>query len=107
MDAKYWINKAERVRDDDAYTYTSLARDMVTQLGWTKAVDLACALRGHVYGTPGSSDLHADARPIYDRLGWEQSALVAAWFRDARNRPGMPKRRQPGWPSRTSKEIPS
>ncbi|MCX4858948.1 hypothetical protein [Streptomyces canus] len=86
-DLKPWIGRAERIRDGDGYTYESLARDMAAGLGWTAAVDLAAALRGHVYGSPGGHPLHQDVRPLYDRLGWEQAALLAAWFRDVSNRP--------------------
>jgi hypothetical protein len=100
IDVKPWLARADRVRKGDGYTYASLARDLVDGLGWTAAVDLATALRGHVYGWPGSSDLHKDVKPLYDRLGWEQSALIACWFRDARNRPGnQPKKRPGGWPT--------
>lgn len=99
-----WTSRAERIRDGDGYTYADLAHDMVNALGWTAAVDLATALRGHVYGWPGEHSLHQEVKPLYDRLGWQQSALVACWFRDARNRPGArpkerPSGRQPGgWP---------
>lgn len=91
-----WVSRAERIRDGDGYTYANLARDLVDGLGWTAALDVATALRGHVYGWPGEHSLHQDVRPLYDRLGWQQSALVACWFRDARNRPG---RRPGGWPA--------
>lgn len=94
VDVKHWLRQAERIREHDAYTYESLARDMVSRLGWTAGVDLAAALRGHVYGWPGGHPLHATVKPLYDRLGWQQSALVACWFRDARNRP-TDRRRTP------------
>ncbi|QFZ74007.1 hypothetical protein GFH48_12795 [Streptomyces fagopyri] len=82
-----WTSRADRIRDGGGYTYASLARDLVDGLGWTAAVDLAAALRHHVYGQPGSHPLHVSVKPLYDRLGWEQAALLTSWFRNARNRP--------------------
>lgn len=87
MDVTPWLALANRVRDGDGYTYESLARDMAGQLGWTAAVDVAAALRAHVYGWPGGHPLYQDVKTLYDRLGWEQAALVAAWFRNIDNRP--------------------
>lgn len=101
---KGWVLQAERIHEDDEYTYADLALDLVDQLGWTGALDVATALRSYVYGQPGSSDLHKAVEPLYARLGWQQAALVACWFRDARNRPGArpqerPSGRRPGgWP---------
>ncbi|KUL26610.1 hypothetical protein ADL12_32140 [Streptomyces regalis] len=95
MDIKPWLERADRVRTAGAYGYADFARDLVRQLTWHGALDVATALRSYVYGQPGSSDLHKAVEPLYRRLGWEQSALVACWFRDARNRPG---RRPGGWP---------
>ncbi|USQ86975.1 hypothetical protein NFX46_26630 [Streptomyces phaeoluteigriseus] len=94
IDVKRWTSRADRIREDDGYTYESLARDLAGQLGWTTAVDLATALRGHVYGWSGGHPLHQDVKPLYDRLGWEQAALVAAWFRNANNQP-TDRRRTP------------
>lgn len=108
IDLKPWVSRAERIRDG-GYTYADLARDMVSRLGWTAAVDVACALRGHVYGCPGRSDLHIAVKPLYDRLGWEQAALIACWFRDARNWPSASKpslRRSGGWPTATAVASP-
>lgn len=82
-----WVNRADRIRDGDGYTYEDLARDMVDALGWTAAVDVAAAVRGHVYGWSGGHPLHASVKPLYNRLGWVQAALFASWFRDARNFP--------------------
>lgn len=99
---KSWVLQAERVQEDDGYTYADLARDMVQQLGWTGALDVATGLRSYVYGQPGGSDLHKTVEPLYRCLGWQQSALVACWFRDFRNRPGAkqpPKGRPRGWPT--------
>lgn len=87
MDIKPWLALADRVREGDGYTYANLAQDLVRQLTWHGAVDVATALRGHVYGQPGRSELHEAVKPLYARLGWEQSALVAAWFRNLGNRP--------------------
>jgi hypothetical protein len=94
IDVKSWALQAERIQEDDGYTYADLARDLVDGLGWTAAVDVAAALRGHVYGWPGDHALHNEVRPLYDRLGWEQAALLTAWFRDSRNRP-TDRRRTP------------
>ncbi|MET7651556.1 hypothetical protein [Streptomyces sp. NPDC005486] len=95
MDVKHWIKQAARVRQGDGYTYSDLARDLVDALGWTAAVHAAAALRGHVYGWPAEHPLHATVQPIYDRLGWEQAALLTAWFRDSRNFPQPTHRRNP------------
>lgn len=95
FDVGNWAARAASVREGDGQTYESLARDLVARLGWTAALDVATALRSYVYSQPGSSDLHKAVEPLYRRLGWEQAALVACWFRDARNRPG---RRPGGWP---------
>ncbi len=95
MDMKPWLTLADRVRAEGAYGYADFARDLVRQLTWRGALDVATALRSYVYGQPGGSELHKAVEPLYRRLGWEQAALVACWFRDARNRPG---RRPGGWP---------
>lgn len=99
MDIKPWLTLADRVRGTDAYTHADFARDLAQQLTWPGALDVATALRSHVYGQPGGSELHKDVEPLYRRLGWEQAALIACWFRDAHNRPGtQPKKRPGGWP---------
>lgn len=98
MNMQPLIQLAERVRDDGSYTYEHFARDLVQRLSWTGAVDVATALRSHVYGSPGRSELQTDVRPIYDRLGWDQAALLASWFRDSRN---WPQKRSRGWPIAT------
>lgn len=94
IDVKGWVLQAERIHEDDEYGYADFALDLVDQLGWTRALDVATALRSYVYGQPGSSDLHKDVEPLYRRLGWQQSALVACWFRDANNHP-TDRRRTP------------
>lgn len=91
MDIKHWLTLADRVRAEGAYSYADFARELAQQLTWHGALDVACALRSYVYGQPGSSDLHKDVEPLYRRLGWQQAALVACWFRDARNRPQATK----------------
>lgn len=92
FDVGHWAAQAASVREGDGQTYESLARDLVARLGWTAALDVATALRGYVYGQAGRSELHAAVRPIYEALGWEQAALLAAWFRDANNRPTAGRR---------------
>lgn len=87
MDMKPWLERADRVGAEDAYGYADLARDLAQQLTWRGALDVATALRSYVYGQPGSSELHKAVEPLYRRLGWQQSALIACWFRDANNRP--------------------
>lgn len=101
MDIKHWLTLADRVRaDSDDYSHANLAQDLARQLTWHGAVDVATALRSFVYGQPGGSDLHKDVEPFYRRLGWEQSALVVCWFRDARNHPSnRPPKRSGGWPT--------
>lgn len=94
IDVKHWLRQAQRIDADDEYTYVDFARDLVDCLGWTTALNVATALRGYVYGWSGGSELHTAVRPIYEALGWEQSALVACWFRDARNR-STDRRRTP------------
>uniref|UniRef100_A0AAU1I1L8 Uncharacterized protein n=1 Tax=Streptomyces sp. NBC_00180 TaxID=2903632 RepID=A0AAU1I1L8_9ACTN len=96
MDMKPWLGLADRVRAEGAYGYADFARDLARQLTWHGALDVATVLRSYVYGQPGGSELHKAVEPLYRRLGWEQAALVACWFRDARNRPGQ--RRPGGWP---------
>jgi hypothetical protein len=98
MDTKHWLTLADRVRAEGTYDYSEFARDLAAQLTWPGALDVATALRSFVYGQPGGSDLHRAVEPLYRRLGWEQSALVASWFRDARNRP---QKRPSGWPLAT------
>ncbi|MEU9913158.1 hypothetical protein [Streptomyces sp. NPDC051001] len=102
MDSRDWLTLADRVRAEGAYDYADLARDLARQLTWPGALDVATALRSFVYGQPGGSDLHKDVELLYRRLGWEQSALVACWFRDAHNRPAARSKRRPGgWPTAT------
>ncbi|MFD5862611.1 hypothetical protein [Streptomyces chartreusis] len=105
MDMKPWLERADRVRAEGPYGYADLAQDLAKQLTWHGAMDVATALRSYVYGQPGGSDLHKAVEPLYRRLGWEQSALVACWFRDARNRPDARPKKRPsgrrpgGWPT--------
>ncbi|MFE2684043.1 hypothetical protein [Streptomyces mirabilis] len=100
IDIRSWVLQAERIQEGDGYTYAGLARALVDALGWAAAADMACAVRGHVYGWHGGHALHRDVKPLYDALGWQQSALITSWFRDARNRPNnQPKKRAAGWPT--------
>ena len=102
MDMKHWLTLANRVRAEGAYGHAEFARDLVGQLTWHGAVDVATVLRSFVYGQPGGSELHRAVEPLYRRLGWEQAALIAAWFRDARNRP---QKRRGGWPVATASDV--
>lgn len=94
MDMRPWLERADRVRAQGTYGHADFARDLARQLTWHGALDVAAALRSYVYGQPGGSDLHKAVEPVYRRLGWEQAALVACWFRDANNRP-TDRRRTP------------
>ncbi|MFE2530413.1 hypothetical protein [Streptomyces sp. NPDC059371] len=100
MDITHWTQQAKRISYEDAYTYRQLAQDLTRQLTWTGATDVATALRGHVYGWTSSHPLHKDVKPLYDALGWEQAALIAAWFRNLDNKPQ--RRRPGGWPTTSS-----
>ncbi|MEU5112015.1 hypothetical protein AB0G64_10980 [Streptomyces longwoodensis] len=44
-------------------------------------------MRGYVYGQPNPGPYREDAEALFTRLGWEQAALLASWFRDSRNWP--------------------
>jgi hypothetical protein len=113
MDIKPWLERADRVRAEGDYSHAELARDLARHLTWHGALDVATALRSFVYGQPGSSDLHKAVEPLYRRLGWEQSALVACWFRDARNRPDTRPQQRPshrrlgGWPAAANPQAPN
>jgi hypothetical protein len=102
VDINPWLTLADRVRSEGAYSYSDFARDLTRQLTWTGATDVATALRGHVYGWTGGHPLHKDIKPLYDRLGWEQSALLAAWFRNHNNKP---QKRPGGWPTTTPRQT--
>lgn len=79
--------------------YRSLAVALVEERGWDRATQIATAVRGFVYDHPDPGPYRDDAQQIYSRLGWEQAALLAAWFRDSRNWPNsQPKKRAAGWP---------
>jgi hypothetical protein len=67
--------------------YRSVAEVLVEEHGWDRAVQIATAVRGYVYDRPDPGPSRDDAEKIYDRLGWEQAALLASWFRDSRNWP--------------------
>lgn len=88
---------------DEPDPFRAVAALLVEQHGWDRAVLLATAVRGYVYGSPNPSPYRDDAESIYNRLGWEQAALLAAWFRDSRNWPSNYPRR----PHRTGAGQPS
>ncbi|MFD9651731.1 hypothetical protein [Streptomyces mirabilis] len=73
--------------------FRAVASLLIEQHGWDRAVQIATAVRGHVYSQPNAGPYRDDAEGIYNRLGWEQAALLAAWFRDSRN---WPKKRPSG-----------
>lgn len=75
--------------------YRTVAAALVEDRGWDRAVQLATAVRGYVYGSPNPGPYRDEAETIYKRLGWEQAALLAAWFRDFRNHPQTTHRRTP------------
>lgn len=96
MNVKPWITQAARLHEEPTYTYEHFAKDLVRQLTWNGAVDVATALRGHVYGWSSGHALHQDVKPLYDRLGWEQAALIASYFRNLGNKP---QHRPGSWPT--------
>ncbi|MEU9264585.1 hypothetical protein AB0E04_03900 [Streptomyces sp. NPDC048251] len=89
----------------NADLYRTLAAALVDEYGWDRANLIATALRGFVYGRPDPGPYRETAEPLYRRLGWEQAALLTAWFRDSRNWPNNqpnPRaggRRPGGWPT--------
>ncbi|MEH0587401.1 hypothetical protein QA942_26275 [Streptomyces sp. B21-106] len=91
--------------------YRTLAAALVGEHGWDRATLIATAVRGYVYGRPDPGPHREDAEALYRQLGWEQSALLTAWFRDSRNWPNnQPKprtsgRRPGGWPATATKET--
>lgn len=108
MDTKHWLTLADRLRAEGAYDYAEFARDLAAQLTWPGALDVATALRSFVYGQPGGSDLQRVVEPLYRRLGWQQSALVACWFRDSRNWPSAQHKKRPdGSPAAERLELPT
>lgn len=74
--------------------FRAAATLLVEQHGWDRAIQIATALRGYVYNRPDPGPHRQDAEALYNRLGWEQSALLASWFRDSRNWP-TDRRRTP------------
>jgi hypothetical protein len=89
---------------DERASFKAVAGALIEQHGWQRAVLIATAVRGYVYDQPAPGPYREDAQQIYDRLGWEQAALLAAWFRDSRNWPAKPapKKRASGWPGPTT-----
>ncbi|MGA5371411.1 hypothetical protein ACPCSD_10065 [Streptomyces griseoincarnatus] len=72
---------------DKPSLYQALAAGLVDKYGWDRATFIATAVRGYVYGQPNPGPYRNEAEAIYKRLGWEQAALLAAWFRNLNNRP--------------------
>lgn len=70
--------------------FRAVAAVLIEQHGWDRAVFVATAVRGFVYGRPDPGPYRDEAETLYGRLGWEQSALLASWFRDSRNWPARP-----------------
>ncbi|MFF7754372.1 hypothetical protein ACFZCP_35235 [Streptomyces sp. NPDC007971] len=67
--------------------FRAVAAALIKQHGWDRAIFVATAVRGYVYGQPNPGPHRDEAEKLYGQLGWEQSALLAAWFRDSRNWP--------------------
>ncbi|MGW3846901.1 hypothetical protein [Streptomyces fagopyri] len=67
--------------------FRAVAALLVEQHGWNRATQVATAVRGFVYDRPDPGPHRGDAESLYRRLGWEQAALLASWFRDSRNWP--------------------
>lgn len=85
--------------------FRRIAAALVGEHGWNRATLIATAVRGYVYDRPNPGPYREDAEAIYRRLGWEQAALLACWFRDSRNWPSTNKpsgRRPGGWPGPTA-----
>ncbi|MEU0069546.1 hypothetical protein ABZ027_08375 [Streptomyces sp. NPDC006332] len=74
--------------------FRAVAAALVEEHGWTRATLIATAVRGHVYDRPDPGPYRDEAETLYRRLGWEQAALLAAWFRDSRNWPTTSHRRK-------------
>lgn len=85
-DIEPWLAEAARIREQDGgYTFESLAVAMVLKLGWGPAAEIADALEGHVRSWWVEPHLAATTTPLYELLGWEQSALLRAWFSNLEN----------------------
>lgn len=72
---------------DEPELFRYLADMLIEEHGWGRAVLVATAVRGYVYGRPDPGPYRDQAEKIYGQLGWQQSALLASWFRDSRNWP--------------------
>ena len=85
-DIEPWLTEAARIREEaGGYTFESLAVAMVLKVGWGPAAQIADALKRHVRGwwiEPGPASTVA---PLFDLLGWEQAALLHAWFEHLEN----------------------
>lgn len=80
---------------DEPDSFRAVAALLVEHHGWDRATFIATAVRGYVYSQPNPGPYRDDAESIYNRLGWEQAALLAAWFRDSRNWPQERSGRRP------------
>ena len=75
-----WVR---RYADEDAVDlYESLSCDLCHRWGWEPAAALADKIRLAAEGLGAGS---ADGERLYGLLGWQQAALLAAWFKDLRN----------------------
>lgn len=89
-----------------ASLYESVAEALIDEQGWQHATFVATAVRGYVYGSPNPGPYRDEAEAIYNRLGWEQSALLASWFRNSRNWPTGIRSAQPHRPKENTRDIP-
>ncbi|MGV9242638.1 hypothetical protein [Streptomyces sp. NPDC003710] len=81
-----WLTEATKIREQDGgYTFESLAVAMVLKLGWPAAAKIADHLESYVRGWYVEEGPRAEAAPLYELLGWEQSALLHAWFANLDN----------------------
>ncbi|MFI2367274.1 hypothetical protein [Streptomyces sp. NPDC018833] len=83
-----WLAEAARIRDEaGGYTFESLAVAMILKLGWFQAAGIAGALEPHVrgWGWGLQSEQGRAVAPLFEILGWEQSALLLAWFNNLEN----------------------
>lgn len=77
-----WLPQVEQIREEaGGYTFECLAVAMILELGWCAAAKTAEALEPYIRGWGYKEEgLQADVAPLYNLLGWEQSALLHAWF---------------------------
>jgi hypothetical protein len=77
-----WLTEAVRIREEaGGYTFESLAVAMILKLGWPAAAKTADSLKPFVRGWyVTDDDRRVAVGPLFELLGWEQSALLHAWF---------------------------